>query len=98
MVLAEDVSVEEGSFRDRPREPSTQRRLADTGRAGDDQQGRSCEGALIRAVRASQDVPDRWDQIGAASARLARKRHMTIIAPTRPNRRQRARQDPWLPR
>ena len=76
-ILGVDVGVEQDG-RGSSRESSAERRLADADGAGDDQQGRSDEGALVAATRAAQHVVDRGNQLGEdapASAGLARERH-----------------------
>ena len=55
-VSGEDVGLEQDRAGDCPREPSAERGFADVGSPGDDQEGRSDEGALVSAMRAPVPV------------------------------------------
>ncbi len=81
-----DVGVEKDCAGHRSRQPSTERGFADSGRAGDDQQGWFDEVALVGAIRAPQRVANRGNQVQAAPAStdLTRERHTRIMSPRRP--------------
>ena len=82
-VRGEDVGVETERTGHRSCEPGTEDGLADAGGAGDDQQRRSDERALLGAMRAPQHVANRWKQVGEgapSSADLTRERHNAIMS------------------